>query len=106
VGLGINILLALMVFLVLLADNTPPTSLAMPLITRYLVLVMLLCTFALCLTIFTCNLHLRTGYKHEKSKMLNRGKGPIWKPQETPKHPSPSQTTPRAPQRPQLPPYS
>jgi len=64
VGLGINILLALMVFLVLLADNTPPTSLAMPLITRYLVLVMLLCTFALCLTIFTCNLHLRTGDTH------------------------------------------
>jgi len=64
VGLGINILLALMVFLVLLADNTPPTSLAIPLITRYLVLVMLLCTLALCLTIFTCNLHLRSGDTH------------------------------------------
>jgi len=64
VGLGINILLALMVFLVLLADNTPPTSIAIPLITRYLVLVMLLCTLALCLTIFTCNLHLRSGDTH------------------------------------------
>jgi len=64
VGLGINILLALMVFLVLLADNTPPTSLAIPLITRYLVLVMLLCTFALCITIYTCNLHLRSGDTH------------------------------------------
>jgi len=70
VGLGINILLALMVFLVLLADNTPPTSIAIPLITRYLVLVMLLCTLALCLTIFTCNLHLRTGDSHTLPKWM------------------------------------
>lgn len=70
VGLGINILLALMVFLVLLADNTPPTSIAIPLITRYLVLVMLLCTLALCLTIFTCNLHLRSGDTHTLPKWM------------------------------------
>ena len=59
VSLSISILLSLTVFFLLLAEIIPPTSLAVPLLGKYLLFTMLLVTFSIFITVGVLNIHFR-----------------------------------------------
>ena len=61
VTLCISILLSLTVFFLLLAEIIPPTSLAVPLLGKYLLFTMLLVTFSIFITVGVLNIHFRWG---------------------------------------------
>ncbi|XP_023345770.1 acetylcholine receptor subunit beta-like 2 [Eurytemora carolleeae] len=64
VTLCISILLSLTVFFLLLAEIIPPTSLAVPLLGKYLVFTMMLVTLSICVTVTILNIHFRTPATH------------------------------------------
>ncbi|KAG8226980.1 hypothetical protein J437_LFUL000285 [Ladona fulva] len=59
VTLCISILLSLTVFFLLLAEIIPPTSLAVPLLGKYLLFTMILVTLSICVTVCVLNVHFR-----------------------------------------------
>lgn len=59
VTLCISILLSLTVFFLLLAEIIPPTSLAVPLLGKYLLFTMVLVTLSICVTVGVLNVHFR-----------------------------------------------
>jgi len=67
VTLCISILLSLTVFFLLLAEIIPPTSLAVPLLGKYLLFTMLLVTFSIFITVGVLNIHFRSPATHKMS---------------------------------------
>merc|ERR1719264_755112 len=65
VSLSISILLSLTVFFLLLAEIIPPTSLAVPLLGKYLLFTMILVTFSVVVTIGVLNVNFRTPATHK-----------------------------------------
>jgi Neurotransmitter-gated ion-channel transmembrane region len=59
ITMGITILNSLNIFLLLVAEINPPTSLAIPLIGKYLLFTMVLVTCSIIVTVFVLNIHFR-----------------------------------------------
>ena len=59
IALSMNVLLSLTVFLLLLAEIIPPTSLAVPLLGKYLLFTMVVVTLSICATVVVLNVHFR-----------------------------------------------
>ncbi|CAG2178576.1 unnamed protein product, partial [Oppiella nova] len=67
VTLSISILVSLTVFFLLLAEIIPPTSLAVPLLGKYLLFTMILVTLSICVTVGVLNVHFRSSSTHRMS---------------------------------------
>ncbi|XP_043211956.1 acetylcholine receptor subunit beta-like 2 [Amphibalanus amphitrite] len=72
VTLCISILLSLTVFFLLLAEIIPPTSLAVPLLGKYLLFTMVLVTFSILVTVGVLNVHFRSPATHKMSPWVRR----------------------------------
>ena len=70
ITMGITILNSLNIFLLLVAEINPPTSLATPLIGKYLLFTMVLVTCSIIVTVFVLNIHFRTPATHTMSPWI------------------------------------
>ena len=72
ITLSISILLALTVFFLLLSDITPPTSIVIPLIGKYLLFTLIMVTMSIFLTVYTLSIHFRSPATHKMSPWIRR----------------------------------
>ncbi|XP_033192676.1 nicotinic acetylcholine receptor beta2 isoform X1 [Bombus vancouverensis nearcticus] len=72
VSLCSSILLSLTVFFLLLAEIIPPTSLAIPLLGKYLLFTMILVTLSIWITVCVLNVHFRSPSTHNMSPWVRR----------------------------------
>ncbi|CAO1423836.1 unnamed protein product [Diamesa hyperborea] len=72
VTLCISILVSLTVFFLLLAEIIPPTSLAIPLLGKYLLFTMILVSLSVWTTVCVLNVHFRSSSTHTMSPMVKR----------------------------------
>ncbi|CAH1773152.1 unnamed protein product [Owenia fusiformis] len=59
IGLGVTILLALSVFMMIVAEMIPATSGSVPILAVYFACIMVMCTLSVCLTVLVLNFHHR-----------------------------------------------
>ena len=71
-SLCISILLSLTVFILLLTEIIPPTSLAVPLLGKYLLFTMTLITFSVIVTICILNVNYRSPATHQMSPWVKK----------------------------------
>ncbi|KAL3228002.1 hypothetical protein MRX96_003933 [Rhipicephalus microplus] len=76
VTLCISILVSLTVFFLLLAEIIPPTSLAVPLLGKYLLFTMILVTLSISVTVGVLNVHFRSPSTHRMAPWVRR----VWCP--------------------------
>ncbi|XP_065226403.1 acetylcholine receptor subunit beta-like 2 isoform X2 [Planococcus citri] len=67
-----SILVSLTVFFLLLAEIIPPTSLAVPLLGKYLLFTMTLVTLSICVTVCVLNVHFRSPATHKMSPWVRK----------------------------------
>ena len=72
VTLCISILLSLTVFFLLLAEIIPPTSLAVPLLGKYLLFTMILVSLSIMVTVGILNVHFRSPATHNMSPWVRK----------------------------------
>ncbi|XP_076356162.1 acetylcholine receptor subunit alpha-like [Tachypleus tridentatus] len=72
VSLCMSILVSLTVFFLLLAEIIPPTSLAVPLLGKYLLFTMILVTLSISVTVGVLNVHFRSPSTHSMSPWVRR----------------------------------
>ena len=72
ITLCISILLSLTVFILMLADIIPPTSLVVPLVGKYLLFTMILVTLSIIVTVIVLNVHFRSPSTHTMSPWVQR----------------------------------
>ncbi|XP_055389268.1 acetylcholine receptor subunit beta-like 2 [Condylostylus longicornis] len=72
VTLCISILVSLTVFFLLLAEIIPPTSLAIPLLGKYLLFTMILVSLSVWTTVCVLNIHFRSTSTHEMSPLVKK----------------------------------
>ncbi|GAB6031195.1 D-arabinose 1-dehydrogenase (NAD(P)(+)), variant 2 [Chamberlinius hualienensis] len=72
ISLCISILLSLTVFFLLLAEIIPPSSLAVPLLGKYLLFTMILVTLSIVVTVGTLNVHFRSPSTHQMPQWMRR----------------------------------
>nr|XP_022910691.1 acetylcholine receptor subunit beta-like 2 isoform X1 [Onthophagus taurus]XP_022910692.1 acetylcholine receptor subunit beta-like 2 isoform X1 [Onthophagus taurus] len=70
--LCVSILLSLTVFFLLLAEIIPPTSLAVPLLGKYLLFTMILVTSSIWVTVCVLNVHFRSPSTHKMSPWVRK----------------------------------
>ena len=70
ITMGITILNSLNIFLLLVAEINPPTSIATPLIGKYLLFTMVLVTCSITVTVFVLNMHFRSPSTHVMSPWI------------------------------------
>ncbi|XKL62063.1 hypothetical protein PGB90_001896 [Kerria lacca] len=67
-----SILVSLTVFFLLLAEIIPPTSLAVPLLGKYLLFTMTLVTLSICVTVYVLNVYFRSPVTHKMSPWVRK----------------------------------
>ena len=72
ISLSISVMLSLGVFFLLLAEIIPPTSLAVPLLGRYLIFTLILVTLSVSMTILVLNVNFRSPSTHKMSPWMRR----------------------------------
>ncbi|CAG0881011.1 unnamed protein product [Cyprideis torosa] len=72
VSLCISVLVSLTVFFLLLAEIIPPTSLAVPLLGKYLLFTMVLVTVSIYITVCVLNVHFRRPATHKMSPWVKK----------------------------------
>ncbi len=72
ISLCISILLSLTVFVLLLNDLIPPTSIVVPLIAKYLLFTIILVTLSVLVTVVVLNIHFRSPSTHVMPRWARR----------------------------------
>ncbi|KAK9506752.1 hypothetical protein O3M35_008629 [Rhynocoris fuscipes] len=67
-----SILVSLTVFFLLLAEIIPPTSLAVPLLGKYLLFTMIIVSLSICVTVCVLNVHFRSPSTHEMAPWVKK----------------------------------
>ncbi|KAL3973116.1 receptor-type tyrosine-protein phosphatase R [Sarotherodon galilaeus] len=103
VTLCISVLLSLTVFLLVITETIPSTSLVIPLIGEYLLFTMIFVTLSIVITVFVLNVHYRTPMTHTMPEWVRAVPTPVPPPMVPPPPPPPQPPQTQGPQESELP---